>query len=117
MRHTQIVHSKLTRSSLQDVPLPPKIKCHRCEKNLPTVKFSEKQLNDFRAQIYQTYGENTTSRIICRKCIGGAQAIVELECTVCGKTKALDAFAKSQRKVPDTAVCAYLLLIVLADVK
>jgi DNA repair protein RAD7 len=85
---------------LKGIPVPPKIKCGRCYKNLPPTKYSTKQLTDLRSQIHQTGRQ--TAAINCQTCTG--QHLVELECTICHKTKGLEDFAKSQKSKPDTAV-------------
>jgi DNA repair protein RAD7 len=90
---------------LQGVPVPPKIKCGRCHKNFPNTKYSTKQLTDLRYQIHHV-GRMTTA-INCKNCTG--QQIVEIECTMCHKTKGITEFAKSQKSKPDTAVRITLL--------
>jgi DNA repair protein RAD7 len=93
------------------IPLPTKIKCGRCHKNLPQAKYSVKQLTDARWQI-----KNSTKiykAINCQGCTG--QQKVEIECTMCGKTKGLEEFAKSQRSKPDTAKCFKCVEAQLAD--
>ena len=74
-----------------------------CDKNLPQVRFSNKQLNDVRSQIEKEGRMTKTPK--CLTCSGGR--LVELECVVCHKTKGLEDFAKSQRKVQDTAVSTH----------
>ncbi|CBX92935.1 hypothetical protein IAQ61_008672 [Plenodomus lingam] len=86
---------------VKGVPLPPKIKCGRCQSHLVPARFSSKQLTDARYQILKQ--GRITQLVNCMKCTG--QQIVELECTSCGRTKGLEEFAKSQRNKPDTAVC------------
>jgi hypothetical protein len=90
----------LTLYRLKGIPVPPKIKCGRCQKNLPPTKYSTKQLTDLRYQIHHTGRQ--TGAINCQPCTG--QQIVEIECTVCHKTQGLEAFARSQRSKPDDAV-------------
>ncbi|KAL6705565.1 hypothetical protein ACN47E_006682 [Coniothyrium glycines] len=87
--------------SLKSIALPEKIKCGRCSKNLGQARYSSKQLDDARFNI-KTHG-SITKPINCQRCTG--QQIVELECNMCGKTKGLEAFAKTQAKNPDTAKC------------
>ncbi|RAQ99979.1 dna repair protein rad7 [Stemphylium lycopersici] len=86
---------------LKGIALPVKLKCGRCRKNLPQARFSSKQLTDARWQISQS--SNIYKAINCVSCTG--QQVVEVECTMCGKTKGLEDFAKSQRCKPDTAKC------------
>ncbi|KAI8934486.1 hypothetical protein NX059_008188 [Plenodomus lindquistii] len=87
---------------VKGIPLPQKIKCGRCEKNLSPPNYSTKQLTDARYQIQQ-YGR-IVKPIICKKCSG--QQIVELTCSgPCGRTQGLEAFAKSQRSKPEDATC------------
>lgn len=86
---------------VKGVPLPPKVKCGRCQSHLAPARFSNKQLTDARYQIIK-HGR-IINLINCMKCTG--QQIVELECTACGQTKGLEEFAKSQRNKPDTATC------------
>ena len=88
-----------------------KIKCGRCHKNLPQVKYSTKQLTDARHQIKTS--SKITKPINCHSCTG--QQKVEIECTMCGKTKGLEEFAKSQRAKPDTAKCFKCVEAQLAD--
>ncbi|KAH7398634.1 Stc1 domain-containing protein [Phaeosphaeria sp. MPI-PUGE-AT-0046c] len=88
--------------SLKGILIPAKIKCGRCSKNLPQVKYSTKQLTDFCYQV-KTQGR-ITKDINCHNCSGGAQ-VVELECTMCHKTKGQEDFARSQWAKPDTARC------------
>jgi hypothetical protein len=87
---------------LKGVPMPPKLKCSRCDKYKGHTAFSEKQLNDAR----MSFRNRTTYNIRCGPCNGGQ--LVEIECCYCGKTKGLDEFAKSQRTKPDSAVCSSL---------
>jgi len=87
------------------VAIPDRIKCGRCEKNLPQARYSTKQLTDLRWQI-KTNGR-CTQPIICRRCTG--EPLVEIECFMCHKTKGLEEFAKSQRCRPDHAVCETLI--------
>jgi hypothetical protein len=91
---------------LKGVPVPPKIKCGRCHKNFPPTKYSAKQLTNLRYQIHN-HGRQTTA-IKCMNCTG--QQVVELECTMCHKTKGLEEYAKSQRSKPDTAVSITILV-------
>ncbi|KAF1851643.1 uncharacterized protein K460DRAFT_38780 [Cucurbitaria berberidis CBS 394.84] len=87
---------------LQGIPLPEKIRCGRCLKNLNSqAKYSVKQLTEARAQI-KNFGRMNKA-INCRKCMG--EKATEIECTVCNKTKGLEEFANSQRNKPDTARC------------
>jgi DNA repair protein RAD7 len=88
-----------------------KIKCGRCQKNLPQVKYSIKQLTDARWQIKNS--GKMYKAINCQSCTG--QQKVEIECTMCGKTKGLEDFAKSQRSKPDTAKCFKCVEAQLAD--
>jgi DNA repair protein RAD7 len=86
--------------SLTGVPIAAKIKCGRCRKNLPQTKYSTKQLTDLRYQI--KHQGRCTKAINCQPCTGNQ--VVEIECTMCHKTKGLEEFAKCQRNKPDTAV-------------
>ena len=86
--------------------IPAKIKCGRCSKNLPHTKYSTKQLTDLRYQISQ--GVREPKPINCHSCTGNQ--LVEIECTMCHKTKGLEEFAKCQRK-PDTAVWRSLPIV------
>jgi hypothetical protein len=84
---------------LSGVPVPDKVRCDRCRKNVIRARFSTKQLTDLR------YALKTTGRmapISCMSCTG--QQLVEVECVMCRKTKGLEEFAKSQRNKPDNAV-------------
>jgi DNA repair protein RAD7 len=96
---------------LKGIPLPIKIKCGRCQKNLPQAKYSTKQLTDARWQIKNS--AKIYKAINCQACTG--QQKVEVECTMCGKTKGLEEFAKSQRAKPDTAKCFKCIEAQLAD--
>jgi DNA repair protein RAD7 len=96
---------------LKGVPLPEKVRCGRCHKNLPQAKYSTKQLTDARWQV-KNQGR-IEKPINCHHCTG--QQKVEVECIMCGKTKGLDEFAKSQRAKPDTAKCYKCIEIQLAD--
>jgi DNA repair protein RAD7 len=87
---------------LQGVPLPPKVQCDRCRKHMMFTRFSIKQLTDYRYQIKNNVRNPHLPK--CQKCAGGHQ-VVEIECTMCHKTKGMEEFAKSQRNVADTAVC------------
>jgi hypothetical protein len=98
--------SLLIISRLRGVPVPSKIKCGRCHKNFPPTKYSTKQLTDLRYQLHH-HGRQSTA-INCVNCTG--QQIVEIECTMCHKTKGLDEYAKSQRSKPDTAVSVTILV-------
>lgn len=88
--------------SLSAIALPKKIKCSRCLKTIHQSKFSARQLNHARWQVQNSgrIGEGMK----CQRCTG--QQTVELECTMCDKTKGLEAFSKTQRAQPDTAVWA-----------
>ncbi|KAF3008635.1 hypothetical protein E8E13_008478 [Curvularia kusanoi] len=86
---------------LRGVPLPAKLKCGMCDKNYNQNRFSQKQLTDAR---YQVHTKGTiTKHPRCLTCCGSN--FVEIECVGCHKTKGLEDFAKSQRKVLDTAMC------------
>ncbi|KAH3945487.1 hypothetical protein HBH53_146050 [Parastagonospora nodorum] len=87
--------------SLMGVPIPTRIRCGRCERNLPQTQYSTRQLTDLRWQV-RTAG-NYTQPINCRRCTG--EPLVEIECFMCHKTKGLEEFAKSQRCSPDHAQC------------
>jgi DNA repair protein RAD7 len=101
----------IIRYRLKGVVLPEKIKCGRCSKNLPQAKYSIKQLTDARWQVKNVGRINKS--INCQPCTG--QRVVEVECTMCGKTKGLEDFAKSQRSKPDTAKCFKCVEVQLAD--
>ncbi|KAF1963208.1 hypothetical protein CC80DRAFT_107893 [Byssothecium circinans] len=96
-------YDPVTIKSLQNVPLPPKIKCGRCTKWLGHPQYSTKQLTDARFAI-MNHGHNARFSINCTPCTGNGQP-VEIECSYCGKTKGLEEFAKSQRRKPDSAKC------------
>ncbi|CAA9960296.1 Stc1 domain containing protein [Pyrenophora teres f. maculata] len=96
---------------LKGISLPPKIKCGVCLKNLPQVKFSTKQLTDARWQV-QTAGK-MIKRINCQDCVG--KPVVEIECSMCGKTKGIAAFARVQRRKTDTAKCFPCIDMQLAE--
>jgi hypothetical protein len=81
--------------------LPARLKCGRCRKNQPQAKFSIKQLTDARSQVKNI--NKIITPPVCHDC--NSQQKVEIECTMCNKTKGLEAFAKSQRAKPDTARC------------
>jgi DNA repair protein RAD7 len=49
--------------------------------------------------------------IRCRTCTGGD--LVEIQCTVCGKSKCIKEFANSQRRDIDFAVCSPLVTLYL----
>ncbi|EUC43316.1 hypothetical protein COCMIDRAFT_38734 [Bipolaris oryzae ATCC 44560] len=100
-RRNQVPYNPNEIESLKGIALPAKIKCGRCQKNLPQAKFSSKQLTDARRQIKASSQINKS--INCQNCTG--RQVVEVECTMCGKTKGLEDFAKSQRRNPDTAKC------------
>jgi hypothetical protein len=74
-----------------------RIKCGLCSRDRVQNAFSHNQLNKLR-QWKATSGFKRAPilAIRCIDCTGGPA--VELECSVCGKTKALDAFTKTQRK-------------------
>jgi hypothetical protein len=92
--------NQLTFCRLRGVPIPAKLKCNMCLKNYNQANFSQKQLTDVRWQVSKQ-GRITTNPK-CFKCTGGQ--LVEIECTMCHKTKGLEEFAKVQRKRPDDAV-------------
>jgi DNA repair protein RAD7 len=86
---------------LSQVPVPAKIKCGHCHKNVIHTRFSTKQLTDLRYHLKTT---GKMCAINCKPCTG--QPMVEVECVMCRKTKGLEEFAKSQRAKPDSAVCS-----------
>ncbi|KAH7090178.1 Stc1 domain-containing protein [Paraphoma chrysanthemicola] len=88
-------------SRLRTIQLLPKVKCGRCDRNLPLARFSEKQLTDARYQVLH-YGD-IQKPISCQNCTGAQ--ITEIECTFCFKWKGLEDFAKSQRANANTARC------------
>ncbi|KAF2116564.1 Stc1 domain-containing protein [Lophiotrema nucula] len=88
--------------SLKGVPLPAKLKCDRCEYYYGPQSYSEIQLNTARAAL-KNGGTRATYKIKCRRCTGGQP--VEVPCKMCGQTKGLEEFAKSQRAKPDNAEC------------
>lgn len=92
------VYDPFLMRQLEGVPLPAKIKCCRCDKYKNQAAFSSKQLTDARYAV-KHQGQSAAYRIKCQKCTGGQP--VEYECSVCGITKGLEEFAKSQRKKDD----------------
>jgi hypothetical protein len=93
---------RLTDSRLRNINVPQKLKCHYCNKNYNQASFSKKQLDEVRLQI-QTSGK-IVQNPKCNKCTGAR--VFELECVMCHKTKGEKEFSKTQRKVPDDAVCS-----------
>ncbi|KAF3936368.1 hypothetical protein ABW19_dt0200026 [Dactylella cylindrospora] len=84
-----------------------KIKCYSCNSLKPHSAFSTRQLNNWKATIYQPYAPSGRTlkepRTTCKNCTPGQTA--ELTCIVCGETNGLSSFAKAQRKNPDKARC------------
>ncbi|KAI7088655.1 hypothetical protein KC356_g3113 [Hortaea werneckii] len=91
--------------AVQNVALPEKIKCSRCNKLKAPSNFSNKQIDDLKKKIHQEYGFNATTQgfVPCMTCTGAPRT--EMECHYCGITKSLDHFSKQQRKDPDRASC------------
>ncbi|KAF2655278.1 hypothetical protein K491DRAFT_716363 [Lophiostoma macrostomum CBS 122681] len=87
---------------LDAIALPQKIKCGRCNMFRGQPNYSTRQLRDARMKIYEK-GQQAVYKISCNKCTG--QPLVELECSMCNKTKGLEDFAKNQRNKPDSAEC------------
>jgi hypothetical protein len=102
VNHTHTNEGRLTDSRLRNINVPQKLKCHYCNKNYNQASFSKKQLDEVRLQI-QTSGK-IVQNPKCNKCTGAR--IFELECVMCHKTKGEKEFSKTQRKVPDDAVCS-----------
>ncbi|OAL49866.1 hypothetical protein IQ07DRAFT_631853 [Pyrenochaeta sp. DS3sAY3a] len=100
-RNNNLAYFQDQYDQLKGIPLPAKIRCGRCLKHKAEANFSIKQLNEARLQV-QASGKITKAPT-CKPCTG--QRIVEIECHVCGETKGLEQFAKTQRREPDTAVC------------
>ncbi|KAI6820235.1 hypothetical protein KC332_g16602 [Hortaea werneckii] len=90
---------------IQNVALPEKIKCSRCNKLKAPSNYSNKQIDDLKKKIHQEYGFNATTQgfVPCMTCTGAPRT--EMECHYCGITKSLDRFSKQQRKDPDRASC------------
>ncbi|RMY90636.1 hypothetical protein D0862_09913 [Hortaea werneckii] len=90
---------------IQNVALPEKIKCSRCNKLKAPSNYSNKQIDDLKKKIHQEYGFNATTQgfVPCMTCTGAPRT--EMECHYCGITKSLDHFSKQQRKDPDRASC------------
>ncbi|KAL8716571.1 MAG: hypothetical protein Q9225_006110 [Loekoesia sp. 1 TL-2023] len=92
---------------LNNIKLPDKTRCNGCHKLKALSLFSNKQLIDLRQRIAGRQGEKakapTAEIITCRTCTSGQ--VQELTCFICGETKGLEAFGKTQRKNPDTARC------------
>ncbi|KAI7285098.1 hypothetical protein KC345_g1937 [Hortaea werneckii] len=90
---------------IQNVAMPEKIKCSRCNKLKAPSNFSNKQIDDLKKKILQEYGFNATTQgfVPCMTCTGAPRT--EMECHYCGITKSLDHFSKQQRKDPDRASC------------
>lgn len=70
------------------------------------MQFSNKQQLDLKQRIAGFQGVRaklpTAEIITCRTCTSGQTQ--ELTCILCGEAKGLEAFGKTQRKNPDTAV-------------
>ncbi|KAI1568401.1 Stc1 domain containing protein [Pyrenophora tritici-repentis] len=96
---------------LKGIALPPRLKCGLCHKNVPLIRFSTKQQTDARSQI-RSFGK-ILKHINCQDCVG--RQTVELECSMCGKTKGIDSFARTQRRKTDTAKCFVCIERQLAD--
>ena len=78
------------------------MKCDRCEKWRGTEQnFSQGQRDSARLAI-DKQGIKARYKVRCITCATGL--VVEIECTVCLKTKGRNEFAKSQRTKPDVAV-------------
>ncbi|KAL8941089.1 MAG: hypothetical protein Q9216_002460 [Gyalolechia sp. 2 TL-2023] len=82
-----------------------KTRCKGCHKLKALGHYSNKQLTDLKQRIAGPQGVKakapTAQIITCRTCTSGQ--IQELTCFICGETKGLEAFGKTQRKTPDTA--------------
>ncbi|KAJ4297578.1 UV-damaged DNA-binding protein rad7 [Kalmusia sp. IMI 367209] len=96
------VYDPAQMKALEGVLLPDRIKCDRCQKYRNQASFSNKQLTDARYAI-KFLRQTSGWKIKCQVCSGGP--IVEIECSACGVTKGLEAFAKAQRKKLDLAEC------------
>ncbi|KAL8650478.1 MAG: hypothetical protein Q9210_003800 [Variospora velana] len=87
-----------------------KARCKSCHKLKPIDAYSNKQQLDLKQRIAGHQGERaklpTAEIITCRPCTGGQ--VMELTCCICNKTQGLEAFGKTQRKTPDSAVICRL---------
>ncbi|TKA32906.1 hypothetical protein B0A50_01132 [Salinomyces thailandicus] len=92
-------------AAVEKIPLPPKIKCVRCDKVKASTAFSKKQQSELKMKIHKDGAFNAVAikYIVCIGCTGGQ--VVELECRMCGITKGLDKFSKNQRRARDNAKC------------
>ncbi|KAL8742390.1 MAG: hypothetical protein Q9190_005115 [Brigantiaea leucoxantha] len=89
---------------LDSAKLPDKTKCNTCKKIKAISHFSNKQqslLRDNIARVGERARTPTAETITCRTCVGSQ--VHELRCMICDEVKGLHAFAKAQRKDPDTA--------------
>ncbi|PYH75460.1 hypothetical protein BO82DRAFT_396829 [Aspergillus uvarum CBS 121591] len=81
------------------------VKCASCKKYRTVASYSKRQQEIIRHAIVLR-GKRAADggcEARCRQCIGGC--IVELQCSICDKTKTLEHFAKNQRGDRDTARC------------
>ncbi|KAF8424310.1 Stc1 domain-containing protein [Tirmania nivea] len=83
-----------------------KINCHTCKKQKGLDEYSHRQLINYKDSIYNEFapkGRCKNKTASCKGCIIGA--VTHLECHVCGLTKPLSKFMKTQRRIPDQARC------------
>lgn len=87
---------------LQGIPLPPKLKCDRCDKWKGTIEgFSQTQRDKAKYELMRN-GMTARYTVTCTRCVG---PLTEIECSVCGEVKGITSFARSQRTKPDQAKC------------
>ncbi|KAK8200249.1 uncharacterized protein BKA78DRAFT_376455 [Phyllosticta capitalensis] len=86
-------------ADVANLSLPPLITCERCNKKKAHRNFAKKRQLDAKLNLSKGKG----AKAICMLCTGSP--IKELECIVCDTWKALDDYAKAQRKNPDCATC------------
>ena len=85
-------------------------KCNKCHRLKLLAAFSNKQRDELRSGLASGKIKSTdhakSEWIRCIECTSGSRN--ELQCNICGLTKALDSFSKQQRKQGDDAVSSWL---------
>ncbi|KIW14076.1 hypothetical protein PV08_06857 [Exophiala spinifera] len=91
-------------SSLNNVDVGNIIECANCSRKLFRSRFSNNQFKKFQSEVLHARRGGPPAKLPrCHECTAGN--VMELKCTSCGYTKAIDFFSGQQRRNPDEAKC------------
>ncbi|KAJ9630404.1 hypothetical protein H2204_008469 [Knufia peltigerae] len=90
------------RFSINNVDVGNIIECANCSRKLFRSRFSNNQYKRFQSEVLHARQGGPPAQLPrCQDCTAGN--IMELKCTSCGYTKAIDFFSGQQRRHPDEA--------------